>query len=114
MNAEIVSVGTELLLGQIIDTHAATMARILAECGISCRHRATVGDNLDRAVEALRLALSRSDVVVTVGGLGPTADDLTRALMLMRRDCSCESRHFEGLHCHLFTVIDLPDRVCAK
>lgn len=78
MNAEIVSVGTELLLGQILDTHAATMARILAECGISCRYRATVGDNLDRAVETLRLALSRSDVVVTIGGLGPTADDLTR------------------------------------
>jgi nicotinamide-nucleotide amidase len=78
VNAEIVSVGTELLLGQILDTHAATMARILAECGISCRYRATVGDNLDRAVETLKLALSRSDVVVTVGGLGPTADDLTR------------------------------------
>ena len=78
MNAEIVSVGTELLLGQILDTHAATMARILAECGISCRYRATVGDNLDRAVETLKLALSRSDVVVTIGGLGPTADDLTR------------------------------------
>lgn len=78
MNAEIVSVGTELLLGQIVDTHAATMARILAECGISCRHRATVGDNLDRVVETLRQALERSDVVVTIGGLGPTADDLTR------------------------------------
>ncbi len=78
MNAEIVSIGTELLLGQIVDTHAATMARIFAECGISCRYRATVGDNLDRAVETLKLALSRSDVVVTIGGLGPTADDLTR------------------------------------
>ena len=78
MNAEIVSIGTELLLGQIVDTHAATMARILAECGISCRYRATVGDNLDRAVETLKLALSRSDVVVTIGGLGPTTDDLTR------------------------------------
>ena len=90
MNAEIVSVGTELLLGQIIDTHAATMARILAECGISCRHRATVGDNLDRAVEALRLALSRSDVVVTVGGLGPTADDLTRDAIAMALDDTLE------------------------
>jgi nicotinamide-nucleotide amidase len=78
VNAEIVSVGTELLLGQIVDTHAATMARILAECGISCRYRATVGDNLDRAVDTLKLALSRSEVVVTIGGLGPTTDDLTR------------------------------------
>ena len=90
MNAEIVSVGTELLLGQILDTHAATMARILAECGISCRHRATVGDNLDRAVETLRLALSRSDVVVTIGGLGPTADDLTRDAIAIALDDTLE------------------------
>lgn len=78
MNAEIVSVGTELLLGQILDTHAPTMARILAESGIGCRHRSTVGDNLDRIVDTLKTALERSDVVVTIGGLGPTSDDLTR------------------------------------
>ncbi len=91
MNAEIVSIGTELLLGQIVDTHAATMARILAECGISCRYRATVGDNLDRAVETLRLALSRSDVVVTVGGLGPTTDDLTRDAIALALDDTLET-----------------------
>ena len=90
MNAEIVSVGTELLLGQIVDTHAATMARILAECGISCRHRATVGDNLDRAVEVLKQALDRSDVVVTIGGLGPTADDLTRDAIALALDDTLE------------------------
>lgn len=78
MNAEIVSVGTELLLGQTIDTHAATMARILADCGISCTRRATVGDNLERIVSCLRESLDRADVVVTVGGLGPTVDDITR------------------------------------
>ena len=78
MTAEIVSVGTELLLGQITDTHAPYMARILAECGISCTHRATVGDNMDRAVATLRQALGRAVVVVTIGGLGPTMDDLTR------------------------------------
>ncbi len=76
--AEIVSVGTELLLGQIVDTHAPTMARLLAECGIGCQRRSTVGDNWDRLVGTLRDALSRSDVVITIGGLGPTADDLTR------------------------------------
>ncbi|MBI1332405.1 MAG: competence/damage-inducible protein A [Armatimonadetes bacterium] len=90
MNAEIVSVGTELLLGQIIDTHAATMARILAECGITCRHRATVGDNFDRVVETLRVALSRADVVVTIGGLGPTADDLTRDAIAAALDDTLE------------------------
>jgi nicotinamide-nucleotide amidase len=78
MNAEIVSVGTELLLGQIVDTHAPTMARILAECGVACTRRATIGDNLERLVSALKESLSRADVVVTIGGLGPTVDDLTR------------------------------------
>ncbi|HVT11880.1 MAG TPA: competence/damage-inducible protein A [Fimbriimonadaceae bacterium] len=78
MTAEVVSVGTELLLGQIVDTHAPTMARILADCGISCVRRETVGDNLERIVGALQGALSRADLVVTIGGLGPTVDDLTR------------------------------------
>lgn len=78
MNAEIVSVGTELLLGQILDTHAATMARLLADCGISCNRRVTVGDNRTRIVEVLRDSLRRADIVVTIGGLGPTVDDLTR------------------------------------
>ncbi len=78
MTAEVVSVGTELLLGQIVDTHAPTMARILADCGISCTRRQTVGDNMERLVESLREALARADIVVTIGGLGPTADDITR------------------------------------
>ncbi len=78
MTAEIVSVGTELLLGHIVDTHAPFMARIMAECGVTCLRRTTVGDNRHRIVGVLREALSRSDVVVTIGGLGPTLDDLTR------------------------------------
>ncbi len=78
MNAEIVSVGTELLLGQIVDTHAPTMAKILAECGVACTRRVTVGDNRDRLVTALKDALAHADIVVTIGGLGPTVDDLTR------------------------------------
>jgi nicotinamide-nucleotide amidase len=78
MNAEIVSVGTELLLGDIVDTNAAYLGRLFAECGIGHIHRQTVGDNLARLTEALRVALDRAEVVVTVGGLGPTEDDLTR------------------------------------
>ena len=78
MNAEIVSVGTELLLGQIVDTHAPRMANLLAECGIGCLRRVTVGDNLERIVAALKEALARADLVITIGGLGPTQDDLTR------------------------------------
>ncbi|RYG23677.1 competence/damage-inducible protein A, partial [bacterium] len=78
MTAEIVSVGTELLLGQIVDTHAPVMARILAECGIGCVRRATIGDNRERLVAEMKGALERADVLVTIGGLGPTTDDLTR------------------------------------
>lgn len=78
MTAEIVSVGTELLLGQIVDTHAPVMARILAECGIGCTRRTTIGDNWDRLVGELKASLERADVLITIGGLGPTVDDLTR------------------------------------
>lgn len=76
--AEIVSVGTELLLGQIVDSNAQHLGILLPELGISHYHRQTVGDNLERASDAVRLALGRSDIVFTIGGLGPTEDDLTR------------------------------------
>ena len=78
LTAEIVSIGTELLLGQIADTDAQHLGRLLPEFGIVHRHRQTVGDNLGRLTQALKLALSRSDIVFTIGGLGPTDDDLTR------------------------------------
>jgi nicotinamide-nucleotide amidase len=78
MRCEIVAVGTELLLGQIVDTNGAWMGEQLALAGIDCTHRQTVGDNLDRIVDALRLALGRADAVVVCGGLGPTQDDITR------------------------------------
>ncbi|HEV2473837.1 MAG TPA: competence/damage-inducible protein A [Chthonomonadales bacterium] len=78
MRAEIVSVGTELLLGEIVDTNAAYLARILSELGISVYRRVTVGDNMDRLVAALQRALQDADVVLTIGGLGPTMDDITR------------------------------------
>lgn len=78
MRAEVVSVGTELLLGQIVDTNAAYLARVLSELGISVYRRVTVGDNMERLLAALRQALADSDVVFTIGGLGPTMDDITR------------------------------------
>ena len=78
MRAEIVSVGTELLLGQIVNTDAAYLARALSELGITLYRRVTVGDNMERLVAALRQALADSDVVLTIGGLGPTMDDITR------------------------------------
>ena len=78
MRAEIISVGTELLLGQIVDTNAAYLSQVLSSIGIDIYYRSTVGDNAARLADTLKTALSRSDVVITIGGLGPTEDDLTK------------------------------------
>ncbi|MBT7079646.1 MAG: competence/damage-inducible protein A, partial [Chloroflexi bacterium] len=81
MNAEIVSIGSELLLGQIVDTNASWIAQRLAESGVNLFYKTTVGDNLDRMIDTLDRALDRSDVVITGGGIGPTQDDLTREVI---------------------------------
>ena len=78
MNAEIISVGTELLLGHTINTDAAFVARELSAIGVNLLFACTVGDNPGRLRDALEEALGRSDVVITTGGLGPTDDDLTK------------------------------------
>src|SRR6266568_2757708 len=78
MRAEIVSIGTELLLGSITDTNASYLAQRLADLGIDCYYISQVGDNQARIVETLQRALERSDLTITTGGLGPTGDDLTR------------------------------------
>ena len=78
MNAEILCVGTELLLGNIVNTNAAWLARELAACGVGCYYQSVIGDNAGRLSDSLKLALSRADMVITTGGLGPTYDDLTK------------------------------------
>ena len=78
MNAEIVAIGSELLLGQIVDTNSAWMAQRLAELGVNMFYVTIVGDNFGRMKHVLTEALERSDVVITTGGIGPTQDDLTR------------------------------------
>lgn len=78
MICEILSVGTELLLGDITDTNATFLSRRLREMGVMIYHRTTCGDNAARLSEAMQRALSRSDLVVVTGGLGPTYDDITR------------------------------------
>jgi len=75
---EIVSVGTELLLGSIANTDARDISRGLAEAGIHCYFHTTVGDNDKRLSEALRIAQDRADIIITTGGLGPTCDDITK------------------------------------
>jgi nicotinamide-nucleotide amidase len=78
MRAEIVGVGTELLLGQIANTNAWWMSDRLAEIGVDVVYHQVVGDNLDRIAATMELAASRADVVLVTGGLGPTGDDITR------------------------------------
>ena len=82
MNAEIITVGTELLLGQIVDTNFAFIAQRLAEAGINVYSKTSVGDNEKRMAETFKLALSRSDVIIITGGLGPTVDDVTRSSLV--------------------------------
>ena len=80
-SAEIVTIGTEMLLGDLVDTNTAWISQRLAELGVAIYRHTTVGDNLERIVEALREASSRSTLVITTGGLGPTSDDLTNACL---------------------------------
>lgn len=80
-NAEIVSIGSELLLGQIVDTNAAWMAQRLTDLGVNLFYKTVVGDNPDRMRDVIGRALDRSDLVITGGGLGPTQDDLTREIV---------------------------------
>ena len=78
LNAEIITTGTELLLGEIVDTNAAYLAKQLARIGLDLFYQTTVGDNEARVAAAVEIAMRRADVVITTGGLGPTVDDVTR------------------------------------
>ena len=78
MHAEIVMIGTELLLGELVDTNANRLAKALREIGLDLYYKTTVGDNEARITEVLNMALDRSDVIITSGGIGPTVDDMTR------------------------------------
>jgi len=101
LRGEILSIGTELLLGQIVDTNASYLAERLAGLGIASYYRDTVGDNNERLDGTLRLAASRTDVIVCTGGLGPTADDITSAAIARVFDAPLEmneegKRHIES------------------
>src|SRR5438874_13001239 len=78
MKAEIISVGTELLLGEILDTNSQYLAQQLTPLGIDLFFVTHVGDNLGRVADTVKRGLQRSDLLVMTGGLGPTEDDLTR------------------------------------
>jgi nicotinamide-nucleotide amidase len=97
MNAEIVAIGTELLLGEIVNGNAAWLGSELAQIGVDVERSVAVGDNIGRIVSSLREASARADIVIATGGLGPTQDDLTREALAeltgsaMERDASLEA-----------------------
>ena len=78
MNAEIISIGTELLMGELTDTNASWIAGRLPPLGIQLQWVSIIGDDLPKLTEAFRQGMKRSDIIFTTGGLGPTQDDLTR------------------------------------
>ena len=92
VSCELVTSGTEILLGDIVDTNAAWIAQQLREIGVNLYYKTTVGDNEPRLRGVLEMALSRSDVVLVTGGLGPTADDITRDAIANATGCPLE-RH---------------------
>ena len=80
LTAEIIAIGTEILLGDIVNTNAAYLARKLAQLGINTFHQEVVGDNPERVLETFERAFERANVVITSGGLGPTQDDLSKEM----------------------------------
>jgi molybdenum cofactor synthesis domain-containing protein len=79
LNAEVIAIGTELLLGALTDTNSVYMAQQLRDLGVNLYFMTSVGDNVGRIAQAIDIALQRADIVITCGGLGPTVDDMTRA-----------------------------------
>lgn len=92
MDAEILAVGSEILLGATIDTNSAYLARQLAACGVNLYRKSVVGDNAERIAAALREALGRADLVIVTGGLGPTLDDVTREAVALAYGRALEFR----------------------
>ena len=85
MTVEIICVGTELLLGNIVNTNAAFLAEQCADLGLSCYYQTVVGDNRERLLATVKTGLERSDILLFSGGLGPTKDDLTKETVATAR-----------------------------
>jgi len=91
-SAEIISIGTELLLGEIVDTNAPYLARLLRDIGVDLYRKTTVGDNTKRIAQIIRESLERCDIIITTGGLGPTVDDPTREAIAQALNVPTEYR----------------------
>lgn len=91
-SSEIITIGTEILLGEIIDTNARYLARTLRDAGVDLYHKTTVGDNVKRIAQAIQGSLERCQIVITTGGLGPTVDDPTREAVALAVGVDLEFR----------------------
>ena len=81
MNVEVINTGTELLLGDIVNTNFQYLSRMLNDAGFNVLYQTTIGDNGDRLLEVLGAALKRVDIIITTGGLGPTRGDITKEMV---------------------------------
>lgn len=104
MTVELISIGTELLLGNIINTNANYLSRKCAELGFSMYHQVTIGDNEARLREAILIALERSDILILTGGLGPTSDDITKESLakVLQRKMVMDEHSRERIESYLY------------
>lgn len=99
-NTEIISVGTELLLGHVTNTDARDISEMLSQIGINVRYHTVVGDNPQRLEDCVRIAKDRADIIITTGGLGPTCDDLTKQILAKAfgLELVCDEKELQGLY----------------
>ena len=118
MRCDVVAVGTELLLGQIVDTNSALIGERLAAHGIASRLQVKVGDNVERIENVLRQMLAEADAVIVCGGLGPTHDDVTReaiaAVMGVELDARRRCRRRRSATCSPSCADRCPRTTCAR
>src|SRR5512133_3101571 len=93
-SAEIITIGTEILLGEIVDTNTRYLAHNLRSLGVDLYRTITIGDNEDRIADAIRESMARADIVITTGGLGPTIDDPTREAVAKAAGVETEFREY--------------------
>ena len=91
-SAEIITIGTEILLGEIVDTNTRYIARNLRDLGVDLYRTVTIGDNAERIAETIREAMQRTEIIITTGGLGPTIDDPTRDAVALATGVKTEFR----------------------
>lgn len=94
-NAEILSVGTEILLGHTVNTDASDISQMLSEIGINVKYHTVVGDNPARLADCIEIAKSRADIIISTGGLGPTCDDLTKQTLAKSFGLELEMNEYE-------------------